>query len=201
MNQDLDNDLFLKIKNNNQDAFEIVFLKYYSELCVYAASILGSKDVSEEIVQDVFVRFWESRNKITIQSSIRAYLYKTVHNQCINQIESWKIREKYSSNISNEYKHNLNSIPFTGDYPIANLIVKELEEKIKESIDALPDQCKEVFYLIRFKNKSYQETANQLNISLNTVKTQMQRAIFKLKAMLQEYLPLFISIFIYFPKK
>lgn len=193
-----DADLFLKIRNDNQSAFEVVFLRYYSSLCSYAFTIAGNKDVSEEIVQDIFVKFWENRNQIEINSSLKAYLYRTVHNQCINHLESRKIRNQYSKSQMLAYEKNLiEMVPFSNDYPIANLIAQELEEKIQKSIIALPEQCREVFLLIRIQNKSYQEVANQLGISVNTVKTQMQRAIFKLKDMLQEYLPVILG-FLFF---
>lgn len=187
-----DNDLFLKIKDDDQTAFEIVFLRYYAHLCSYANSILGSKDTSEEVVQELFVKLWENRKNIEITTSLKAYLYRTTHNQCLNQIESWKIRNAYVKNHAQVHEHNI--VPFSGDYPIANLIVRELEDKINDSIKSLPEQCREIFLLIRVHNKSYQEVANRLNISINTVKTQMQRAVFKMKDMLQEYLPYLLFI-------
>jgi RNA polymerase sigma-70 factor (ECF subfamily) len=191
-----DNELLLHIKNDNQSAFEVIFLRYYSGLCSYASTILADRDNSEEIVQDTFVKFWENRNQLEINNSLKAYLYRTVHNQCLNQIESKKIRDLYSKNQMQAYEKSLTEIiPFSNDYPIANLIAQELEEKIQKSIETLPEQCKEVFLLIRIQKKSYQEVAQKLNISVNTVKTQMQRAVFKLKDMLQEYLPV-IFIFL-----
>ena len=190
MKQFSDNELYDRIKNGNQEAFELVFLRYYEELCRYATNILGNKEASEEIVQDVFVKMWETRVTIKIDVSLKAYLYRTIHNYCINQINHWKVRDQYAKDVMHSYHANfLQSIPFTGDYPIANLIVKELEEKIETSINALPNQCREVFLLIREKELSYQEVADQLNVSLNTVKTQMQRAMSKLREMLKDYLP------------
>ena len=193
-----DADLVLKIKKDNQSAFEVVFLRYYSSLCSYALSILGNKDTAEEIVQDLFVRLWENRHNVEITNSLKAYLYRTAHNQCINQLESWKIRNQYSKKQIQAYEKNLVEItPFAEDYPIANLIAQELEDKIQKSIDALPDQCRQVFLLIRIQKKTYQEVAAKLGISLNTVKTQMQRAVFKLRDMLQEYLPVMLA-FLFF---
>lgn len=193
-----DNDLFVKVKEDNQSAFEVIFLKYYSGLCSYAATILGDKDSGEEAVQDVFVRLWENRKTMDINSSVKAYLYRTVHNYCLNQIENRKIRELYSQKQSRKIEQDHLLVPFSGEYPIANLILKELEDKVQQSINSLPEQCREVFMLIRFGNKSYQETARKLNISLNTVKTQMQRAIVKMRNMLQEYLPAAFILASYF---
>lgn len=187
-----DNDLFLKIKDDDQTAFEVIFLRYYTKLCSYANTILASKDTSEEVVQELFVKLWENRKNIEITASLKAYLYRTAHNQCLNQIETWKVRNSYVKSQANV--SDIGLIPFSGDYPIANLIVKELEDKINDSIKSLPEQCREIFLLIRVHNKSYQEVASRLNISINTVKTQMQRAVFKMKDMLQEYLPYLLFI-------
>jgi RNA polymerase sigma-70 factor (ECF subfamily) len=193
MNELQDIELIQKIKTNNQPAFEVVFLRYYAALCQYAYTILGSKDAGEEVVQDIFVKLWEHREKLDISGSIKSYLYRTVHNQCINQIQSWKVRNEYSKKLTKEAGPEYFTItPFADEYPIANLIARELEDKITESINALPEQCREVFLLIRVHNNSYQEVANKLNISLNTVKTQMHRAIVKLREMLHDYLPVML---------
>jgi RNA polymerase sigma-70 factor, ECF subfamily len=195
-----DKELYIKIKEGNQDAFEFVFLRYYGDLCSYAQSIIHHKESSEEIVQDVFVKLWELRETLDVNTSLKSYLYRTVHNFCLNKIDHWKVRDNYSKKVISEYNPDaLQFVPFSDDYPIANLIVKELEEKIKDSISALPEHCRDIFLLIRMKGLSYQEAANKLNISVNTVKTQMHRAVIKLKEMLQEYLPIiWIFSFIFF---
>lgn len=189
-----DEELLSKVKESNQTAFEVIFLRFYAELCAYAQTILGNKDVSEEIVQEIFVKFWETRETIIIKSSLKGYLFRTVHNYCLNQIESWKVKEQYVTSTSNAYYNNIHNIPFSGDYPIANLITQELNKQIKDSIEALPDQCREVFLLIRIKGLSYNQVAEKLNISVNTVKTQMSRAISKLKDHLKEYLPFILVL-------
>lgn len=198
MGQVTDIELFVKIKSGNQDAFEFIFLRYYEDLCLYAKSMTGSKEASEEIVQDVFVKIWESRETLEISSSVRSYLYRFVHNQCVNELEHWKVKNRFVKNSIDKLSYNsLLPTPFSSEYPIANLIVKELEEKIDESIRALPSQCREVFLLIREEELSYQQVADKLNISVNTVKTQMQRAVAKLREMLREYLPLVLLLMVF----
>jgi RNA polymerase sigma-70 factor (ECF subfamily) len=196
-----DNYLYTKIKEDDKSAFEVIFLRYYSSLCTYACTILSNKDASEEVVQDLFVKIWENRKDTEITTSLKSYLYRTIHNQCINLIESWKVRDNYTKKYNSDHNPSLTTIPFSGDYPIANLIVKELEDKIDESIKTLPEQCREIFLMIRIYDKSYQEVADKLNISVNTVKTQMQRAVSKMKEMLKEYLPIILGLLTYFIKK
>ena len=88
-------ELFAKMKLGNQEAFNYFFDYYYSGLCIYANRYIGVLSISEEIVQDVFVRFWEKRQLINVESSVRFYLFRSVHNQCLNQLKHRKIERAY----------------------------------------------------------------------------------------------------------
>jgi RNA polymerase sigma factor (sigma-70 family) len=81
-------ELITGLQQGNKSTFDQLFRSYYSGLCTYAKSYLKSTDISEEIVQEVFVRLWEKHSKILIHTSIRAYLYQSVFNGCINYIKS-----------------------------------------------------------------------------------------------------------------
>lgn len=84
MNQYSDQDILEKLKSDNEAALDYLFLAYYEKLCLYAFTVLKNKDIAEEIVQDVFVKLWEQHRKLNIETSIKAYLFRTVHNHCIN---------------------------------------------------------------------------------------------------------------------
>lgn len=192
MKQLSDKEILRNISIGNEDAFEFVFLTLYNELCMYACGILKDRDSAEEVVQEVFVKLWETSNELSIKLSIKAYLYKAVHNRCINFLNHMQIIKKYASE-SAKNESNLVS-PVTSDYPIANLLVQELEEKINQSILDLPKQCREVFLLIRYEDLSYTEAAEKLGVSVNTIKTQLQRALSRLRENLKNYLPVLIII-------
>jgi RNA polymerase sigma-70 factor (family 1) len=179
--------IFTEIQSGNSDCFEYLYFKYYSELCRYALYMLKVKTEAEEIVQETFIKFWERRTEITIESSIKSYLFKSVHNQCLNYFDRCKVREKYSSNYLLENRDMVS--PVSSDYPIANLLNQELDGLINKAISELPVQCREVFIKIRHEEMSYSETAELLGISVNTVKTQLQRALSKLRESLKEYFP------------
>ncbi len=181
-----DCNLLEKIKEDNHQALEVIFLKYYSVLCAYANSVLGDKQASEDIVQGLFVKLWDNRKNFTITVSLKAYLYRTTLNLCINYLQKQKVRENYS--LSQQAVNEL-ELAFTGDYPAANLLLREMGDKFRESVRALPEQCRQVFMMIRIYGNSYQEVAQKLNISVNTVKTQMQRSMEKLRKMLKDYFP------------
>jgi RNA polymerase sigma-70 factor (family 1) len=182
-----DQEILENINTGNEDAFEFVFLKFYNELCIYAFNILKDKNNSEEIVQEVFFSLWENRKELSIKLSVKAYLYRAVHNQCINFINHEKVRKKYADN--EVYKGSELVSPVSSDYPIANLIVQELEERINQSISELPEQCRKVFLLIRYEGLSYGETAIRTGLSVNTIKTQFQRALSRLRESLKNYMP------------
>jgi RNA polymerase sigma-70 factor (ECF subfamily) len=182
-----DQEILRNISIDNADAFEYVFLTYYNELCIHAYSILKDKDNAEEIVQEVFVKLWESRMELSIKQSIKAYLYRTVHNQCINYLDHLLVKKKYAAESSENFRDLIS--PVSADYPIANLIVQELQDKIDQSLLSLPEQCRKVFLLIRHDDLSYKEAAEKLGVSVNTVKTQLQRAISRLRENLKNYLP------------
>ncbi len=192
MKQLSDKEILRNINIGNEDAFEFVFLTLYNELCVYAYAILKDRDNAEEVVQEVFVKLWEAHNELSIKLSINAYLYKAVHNRCINLLNHTQIKKKYVTETAINGS-NLVS-PVTSDYPIANLLVQELEVKINQSILELPKQCREVFLLIRYEDLSYTEAAEKLGVSVNTIKTQLQRALSRLRENLKNYLPVLIII-------
>jgi RNA polymerase sigma-70 factor (ECF subfamily) len=189
------NVLFQRIKENDEEAYEYLFHAFYEKLCTYAYSIIRDKTISEEVVQEVFVKLWEEKETIQIQLSVNAYLYRAVHNSCQNYIAHNKIKQNYIAETQHNYEQSLIFAPLSNSYPIANLLSQEIENEINAAINALPGQCREVFLLCRFENLTYAEAAEKLGISINTVKTQLQRAVVKLRFDLRKYMPTLILLF------
>lgn len=194
-----DNILAEKIKKGNIDAFEIVFKRYYKRLCFFAEDFVKEKSMAEEIVSDVFYKIWENHENLIITKSFQSYLFTSVQNSSIKYLEHLKVLKKYNE-FATTALQNKELLYSTGEqYPIANLISKEIESEIKAAIQALPDQCRAVFCLHRFNDLSYEEIAQKLDLSINTVRTQMMRALTKLRESLKEYLPMiFVSLSLIF---
>ncbi len=192
----LEQELIKSISKENKKGFEILFRTYYKRMCAYALTFVSQADIAEDIVEDVFIKLWEKRATLNFTGSVSSYLFRSVKNSCINYLT----REKNRKQTVSENEINLLNLkinyPVSDNYPLLDLIGKELEEKIKEEIDKLPAQCKEVFNLSRFEELSHQEIADKLGISKNTVKVHMYRALSKLRVGLKPYLPV---IFIQFP--
>jgi RNA polymerase sigma-70 factor (ECF subfamily) len=191
-----ENELIQRLQLGEESAYEFIFRKHFNGLCLFAEHFLKNKKAAEEIVEDFFCHLWDNCDSISINSSLRGYLYRSVHNRCLKHIRHQKIEQQYLT--SHQYYFTDKEILETAsdDYPIVNLVTKELEDKISGIIDSLPAQCKSIFRMSRFDNLTYQEIADKLKVSVNTVKTQMTRALQKLRIELKDYLIMLAAILI-----
>ena len=162
-------------------AFEQMFKTYYRALCFQAEDIVGEKEVAEEIVSDFFLKLWEDRETIHITISMQAYLHKGVYNNCLKYLEHIKVLRKYHEHALYITENRDLFDTYDDNNPLSLLISQETTAEIERAIDALPAQCKEVFLLTRMEGLTYQEVAGKLGISVNTVRTQITRAMTKLR--------------------
>lgn len=182
------------IRIGNLNTFEELFNNYYNYLCFVAFGFVKEKYIAEEIVSDVFFTLWKKRDTIQINTSISAYLIRSVKNRCINYRQQCKSEQRFNQAITEK----MNQYSSYDEYPIRGLLINELSALIFKSIDNLPEQCRQTFLLSRDKNMKYEEIAQQLNISINTVKTQMKIALSKLRVSLKDYMVIiffFIMLF------
>lgn len=173
------------IREGNERIFEEIFRKYYQSLCNYANSILKEMDEAEEVVQNLFLSIWEKRSDLEISISLKSYLYRAVHNHCLNRIKHLKVREEYQQYAVNFYDASYESVSQT-------VMKNELETKIEEAIKKLPEQCRLIFRMSRFEELKYHEIAEQLELSPKTVENQIGKALKILRVELAEYLPLLL---------
>lgn len=185
-------DIIEEIRNNsNYKAFEKLFKANQPVLVIFAHKFVGDWEVARDLVQEVFAHFWENRNKITIETSLRAYLYAAVKNQCSNYIKHKMVEQKYSNRFLLEFKELEHSHYLNSPTQHESLYEKELEEKIMKAISELPDQCRETFHLSRFHGMKSKNIAEKMNVSVRTVETQIYRALKALKGSLKDFLTFF----------
>lgn len=189
MKQPEENLLFDKIKKGDEKAFEILFHKYYGHLCSFAAKIIKDDDSAEEIVQDLFVKIWEKRQQLAIETSVKNYLFRSVKNLCLNFIQHNKTKIQHAQTVVSENENNFSD---DDNYPEI-----DLAQKIEESINSLPGKRKEIFRLSRQEGLKYHEIAGKLNISIKTVETQMSLAIKSLREKLKKYNTFFYTFFMF----
>lgn len=168
----------------DETAFEKLFRQFHPSLCRYAFTIVKDIDGAEEIVQDVFVRIWEKRDQIEFTVSAKSYLYRAVHNACLNAVSKNK-KEVRMDEVPLKIVHQSAA-------PSADFQTRELEAEIAKALDQLPEQCRKVFELSRYGNLKYREIAEMQGISVKTVENQMGKALRILREQLAAYLPIAI---------
>jgi RNA polymerase sigma-70 factor (ECF subfamily) len=182
-----------ELKADNRKVFEQVFKKYYPMLYYEARGYTRSNYLAEEVVCDVLTRIWQNREKLFINTSLRDYLIKSVHNSCIDYYRQQKTQEKLKSGLEETYRSNY-LLEDLGENPLDYILTLELEEHIQKAIDALPAQYKKAFQLSRFNDLTYEEIAVEMGISVNSVKTNIKNALSKLRDQLIDYFTIFIIL-------
>jgi RNA polymerase sigma-70 factor (ECF subfamily) len=168
--------------------YEELFRTYFPGLCYFAQKYISDLDSSKEIVHKVFVSIWEKRESFDFDKSAKSYLFTAVYNRCMNHVRDQK---KFVSDEVLELHNNDQNIVNTD-----HLEASELECRIWKIINNLPERCKEIFVLNRFEGKKYGEIAEELDISLKTVETQMSKALKILRDNLKDYLKILIIFII-----
>ncbi len=177
------------LRQGDRQVFDALFRAYYEPLCNYACSMTdGDMDEAEDIVQERFFKLWEKRADFEISYSVKSYLYKMVHNACLNRIRNEKTRTKYKVYNAGQIENN----------PVLHAEDGfEVRGHIQKAIEKLPEQCRYVFELNRFEDLKYREIAEQLGISIKTVENHIGKALRLLRADLVDYITVFIAIMIF----
>lgn len=175
------------IRAGDEHAFEQLFRAHYGELCGYARKLVGDGDTAEEVVQNIFVQLWERRDHLSVSSSPRAYLFSATRNACLNHLDHLKVRHRHAEAVQ--------ALPLDqAADAAAALELQELNARIHDAIELLPERCREVFVLSRFESLKYDEIAERLAISPRTVEVQIGKALKFLRDHLRELLPLLVVL-------
>ena len=167
--------LFNEIKNRNLKVYEALFSNYYPQLVRFAEGYIFDKQECEDIVQNLFIYFWENALKLNLEVSIKSYFYQSVKNRCLNHLRDLQIHDR----------HNLLYIEaLMNQENYEEIQDPEITLKINGAIAQLPDHMAEIIRLKYLEGKKLSEIAQINQISENTVKTQLQRAKEKLRKIL-----------------
>ena len=181
--------LYQEMKSGKEYAFEFFFNYYYPGLCVYAQKLVSvPEQEAKDLVQEVFIKFWNDREKTEIRFSIRSYLFVSVKNKCFD--------------LHRKRTADLKVLEITKDFDIPEesfdtYVLSELESLFNKSLEKLPERCREVFELSRFHGLKNREIAAKLNLSEKTIENQVTKALHILKEELKDYLPL-LALFDFF---
>ena len=175
--------LVIQLQQDDRKVFELIFKFYYSGLVVYADRIIRDTEMSEDIVQSVFMKLWEDRKSLRIDT-LRSYLGTAVKNRSIDLIRNQQVQDRYL-----EYIRERDPEHEEGFYNF-----RELSEMINQAIDKLPPRCREIFLMSRFRHLKTADIARELKISGRTVETQISHALKILRIELKDYFYLIVTL-------
>ena len=174
------NDFFRQISTDDKRAFDALFRLHYENLAGFAKNYLMDTGKAEEIVSDVFVALWLQRKSLANIENPQTYLFVAVKNRCLNALRS---TAKIVS--INDYPAAEKSIT---ENPLSDMEQKELSQKLHTVVDALPEQQRLVFNMIKENELTAKQTAEILQLSPRTVETHLYKAIKQLEKEITEYL-------------
>lgn len=173
----------------SEKAFEEAFQLYFKVLAVFAKKFVSDLQVAEDLVQEVFVKLYENRKSVQFHTSLKAFLFQSVRNKCIDHLRSVKSKSEHHDQIKQSN--------YTEQFDFNDTMLQaELEERIYNAISELPTQCQQIFKMSRLEGKKNQEIADLLEISKRTVETQVSNALKRLRKDVFQYLKLLIIMFL-----
>ncbi|QEL01426.1 RNA polymerase sigma-70 factor [Olivibacter sp. LS-1] len=173
-----DMQLLVGIRNRNSTAFDELFHKYYKLLCGYAYLYLKEEEESKDIVQNLFIELWEKKRFDKLNGDVKSYLYRAVRNRCLNYLRNTETRARKQSDYEKLSEDNYQM----QDKEMFEQIYKKLEANLND----LPRQRKEAISLVYLHDKKYQDVAETMGISINSLKTHLKIGLKNLREKLKK---------------
>lgn len=170
--------LVSELKNHNEKAFRKLYDFYRQDIYGYSISILKSKELAEENVQEVFLKVWLHRENLNLELSFKSYLLTIARNQAFNFLSKAANETLLKSEILYKSQKSYDQ----GDFSLRELDCKRLK---KQALKQLPPKRKQIFKMSRKQGKTYEEIGQELGISINTVKSHMGKALETLRLFFQ----------------
>jgi RNA polymerase sigma-70 factor (ECF subfamily) len=168
-------ELQLRVARDDENAFTQLYLHFGKKLILFGVSLVRSREIAEELVEDVFVKLWANRQHIAEIENITVYLYVAVKNTALN-----KLSQKAKELIAAPFDYLDTKLDEFAANPYDLMITSEMMGRMREVIEMLPPRCKMIFKLIREDGLKYKEVSEILNISVNTIDAQMAIAVKKI---------------------
>ena len=189
----------MKIKafpeQREETRFEDIYLSYFSKMKYFAKEYVISEEDAENIVQDVFVELWENKEMLNMHMNLIAYLFTTIKNKCLNHLRHKLVVQETASKLQEEYtislRMNLDSLEAFDNNLFSD---QDIEKIISRALDTLSEKCRTIFIMSKIEGKKQKEIDQELNISINTIETQMGIAYKKLRIELKDYFPILLFI-------
>lgn len=174
------------LKQDNKEAFSLLFQTYYTDLVLFCGNFVKDKSSCEDIVQSIFMKLWNDRKKLQIETSLKSYLLKAVRNSCLDEFRHLEIVRQYES----DYKSNALDSYDTENY----ILYSDLHDHLHRALQQVPELYRETFEMNRFEGLKYREIAEKLNVSERTVEVRVSKTLELLRKQLKDFFVLLISI-------
>jgi RNA polymerase sigma-70 factor (ECF subfamily) len=170
-------DLWKKVCEGDIDSFNVLFRSHHKPLFTSALLLVKDEKIAEDIIQDAFLKIWTKKAELAHVLNIAAYLYMSVKNACLDELRKMHFTDDVLAlEISDDAAD-----------PFHSVRIKELSKHLQDASATLPAQCREIFERVYIDGKKYQEVADELAVSINTVKTQLKRALAKMRSIMEKY--------------
>ena len=181
-------DAWTRVRGRKEEAFRWLFDTYHRPLCFFAARITRDEGEAEDIVQEVFMAFWKlDAGRFPTRETVKTWLYNSVQARCLNFLRDREIRQRHLEQLPREEADD--------DYFLCQQIRAEVVAEIYEAVEELPERMREIFKKSYIDEVPDKQIAEELNVTLNTIKTQKARAKEYLRARLGDLFALACVIF------
>ena len=185
------------LKNASNQAFGELYVRYHDRLVNYCMHYNMERDEAQDIVQDVFFELWEKQLEFDSFVNLNGFLFMMLKNRCIDFLRRKTLERQTIDEMQSEYNRTL-KLNFESLEALDNKLFNEsnIDTVLQNAIDSLPEKCREIFVMNKIEGKKQKLIAQELDISIDTVESQMAIAYKKLKEVLKDYIPLFLFFFI-----
>lgn len=179
------------IQQKDGQSFEVYYKDHYKFFFLAAYQYLDDHFLAREVVNDIFVKIWQDADKLSVQTSLKSYVYRAVVNRCLNELDKRQRDRRRQQRMGPQSEGFVESKEMEDN---------ELKVRLYKAIDELPDQCRKVFRMSRFEELRQQEIADRLGISIKTVKNHITYALRELNRVLEEWkgLSVLLAVIKYF---
>lgn len=188
----IDKHIIERISAGDERAFSSLYDAYYTYLCTIAVYYVFDRSEANEVVNDLFVHLWNHRSELP--DHIHTYMIRSVQNRCQNHIRASQTRERVLDQHRQQLLNYQEEFILSNYNPLQNMENAEIEQQIRAVAGQLPPKCRAVFENYFFEGKSIDDIAEEMNISVNTVRVQIQNAISRMRPSLQ-HLIYMLSVF------
>ena len=187
----------MHISSTYKAQFEEAYVSHYARMKRFALQYVIYEEDAENIVQDVFFELWEKQFEFNSIVNLNGFLFTILKNKCIDFLRRKMLKQKAADELQSEYGLTLR-LNFDSLEALDNILFNEpdIDTLIQNAIESLPEKCRKIFVMSKIDGKKQKVIAQELNISVNTVESQMAIAYKKLKELLKDFAPSFIFFFI-----